>query len=360
MNLTRHRHTTFLLVLSGIFIGTAFLAGLNQVVPASEDLTVIDLTWEPEHPVHRGFLIVNVVIENVGQTQSSNKYTMSLYVDGWRIDGWLARLIGFQPAATPRIPPNGREVWHYRISDRTVLKPGNHQLSAAVNEPNDLNPENNELSKTVSISPAEYSSDFNIINYGMCKEIGGDGLPLNITETYSSNDVMAVSYFYADITHADWQAKRGQGTNFTFRVYSPNGTLHVERSNGYSILLARDPDGKEITGFALQLSVNRDFEARGKEGDPRYEPGYQALGKHLGIWKVEIVNKDHPILSDEFIIETRLSQSSSTASSRSESALTSSGALTLSQQQVCVAVVAIMVVCLAVVFAVARKRKKTL
>ena len=166
----------------------------------------------------------------------------------------------------------------------------------------------------MSISPGDYSSDFNIVNYGMCHRIDEDGLPVGITENYSSNEELAIFYFYTDIKHTDWQEKIGPETNLTFRFYSPNGTLHRESSGGYSILLAKDPSGREITGFALQLLIGKDVQAQGKEGDPLYDPGYQALDKFPGTWNVEILNKGHHLFVKKFIIQHASSRTLSTTS----------------------------------------------
>ena len=302
------------LLLSLIVIGTILLANLDHAFSASSDLTVEYLTWEPEHPVSGGPLSAHGSIRNVGDAQSSDKYTLSVYVDDWWVDGWLVRMTGFQPTVSPKIAPGRTQVWHFGVSDYAVFKRGNHQIKAIVSEPNDPNPDNNELVKTLSISPGDYGSDFNIVNYGMCNRIDEDGLPTGITENYSSNQELAISYFYTDIKHTDWPDKIGPKTNLTFRFYSPNGTLHRESSGGYSILLGKDPSGREITGFALQLFIGKDLQAQGKEGDPLYDPGYQALGKFLGTWKVEVVNKGHLLFAKRFVIEHESSHTLSTTS----------------------------------------------
>jgi hypothetical protein len=302
------------LLLSLIVIGTILLANLDHAFSASSDLTVEYLTWEPEHPVSGGSFSVHGRIRNVGDAQSSDKYTLSVYVDDWWVDGWLVRMTGFQPTASPKIAPDRTQVWHFGISDYAVFKRGNHQIKAIVSEPNDPNSDNNELARTVSISPGDYSSDFNIVNYGMCNRLDEDGLPIGITENYSSNEELAVSYFYTDIKHADWPEKIGPKTNLTFRLYSPNRTLHRESSGGYSILLGKDPSGREITGFALQLFIDKDLQAQGKEGDPLYDPGYQALGKFLGTWRVEVLNNGHLLFAKRFVIEHASSRTLSTTS----------------------------------------------
>lgn len=209
MNAGKCRRTALGLTLSAMIIGTVFLASLDHVFSVSGDLTVDYLMWEPEHPVSGGPLTVSGRIKNVGDVPSSDKYTLSLYVDDWWIDGWLVRLVGFQPTVSPKISPSRPQVWHFKISDWTVFKQGNHQVKAIVNEPNDPNPDNNWLVKTLSISPGDYSSDFNIVNYGMCNRIDEQGLPVDITETFSFNDELAISYFYTDINHADWPEKIG-------------------------------------------------------------------------------------------------------------------------------------------------------
>ena len=300
------------LLLSLIAIGTILLANLDHAFSASSDLTVEYLTWEPEHPVSGGPFSVHGRIRNVGDAQSSDKYTLSVYVDDWWVDGWLVRMTGFQPTISPKIAPGRAQVWHFGISDYAVFKRGNHQIKAIVSEPNDPNPDNNELVKTLSFSSGNYSSDFNIVNYGMCNRIDADGLPVGITENYSSNEELAISYVYTDIKHADWSDKIGPKTNLTFRFYSPNGTLHRESSGGYSILLEKDPSGREITGFALQLFIGKDLQAQGKEGDPLYDPGYLALGKFLGTWRVEVLNKGHLLFAKNFIIEHESSHTLST------------------------------------------------
>ena len=280
--------------------------------------------WEPEHPVSGGSLSVNGRIRNVGDAQSSGKYTLSTYVDDWWVDGWLVRMTGFQPTVSPKIAPGQAQVWHFRISDYAIFKRGNHQIKAIVSEPNDPNPDNNGLVMTLSISPGEYSSDLNIVNYGMCNRIGEDSLPIDITENYASGDEVAISYFYTDIKHTDWPEKIGPKTNLTFRLYSPNGTLHRENSGGYSILLARDPSGREITGFALQLLIRKDLQAQGKEGDPTYDPGYQALDRFPGTWRVEVINKGHLLFTKKFIIQHTSSHTVTTTSTTNSTSTTSS------------------------------------
>jgi len=289
--------------LSAIVIGTIFLANLDPVFPASTDLMVEGISWEPEHPISGSFLYLHGSIKNVGDNPSSDKYAISLYVDDWWIDGWLVRLAGFQPTVSPKITPGRTQAWHFRISDYAVFKQGGHQVKAVVNEPNDPNPDNNELVKTLSISPSDYSDDFNIVNYGMCKRIDEYGLPVNITNIYDLNDELAISYVYTDIKHADSREKMGQKTNLTFRSYSPNGTLHQESNSGYSILLVRDRSGREITGFASQLSL--------KKGDP----GYQ------GEWRVEVLNKGHLLFAKRFIIEDVSTRTLSTTTSTPRSTL---------------------------------------
>ena len=309
---------------------------MQHVLPASSDLKIDDITWEPEHPVYQGLLTVNVVITNVGNLQSSGKYTISLYVDDWWIDGWLSRWVGFQPTSTPAIAPGQREVWHFKISDWTVFEEGKHQVRALVNDTNDPNLRNNELTKTLSFLPSNYSNGFNIVNYGMCKKIDENGLPVNITETYGLKDEPAISYAYTDIKHANWQERIGEKTNLIFRFYSPNGTLHAERNTGYSILQVKDPNGREITGVTFEISINKDHQARGKEGDPFYDPGYQALNKYPGTWRIEASNKGHPFFSKSFIIENASIKTSSSTSSQSaqisRSSITSSTAKGLGNQ----------------------------
>ena len=314
LNIKKCRRTALGLSLSVIIIGTILLTNLDHVFSASSDLMLEYLTWEPEHTVFGGLLSVHGTIKNVGDTQSSDKYTLSLYVDDWRVDGWLVRLAGFQPTVSPEIAPGGTQVWHFKISDYAVFKQGDHQVKAVVTEPGDPNPDNNELVKTLSISPGDYSSDFSIVNYGMCNKIDEKDLPVGITENYSFDDELAVSYFYTDIKHADWPEKIGQESNLTFKFYSPNGTLHRERSGGYSILLGRDPSGREVTGFACQLFINTDLQAYGNEGDPLYDPGYQALNKYPGTWRVEVFNKGHLLFAKKFIIEDASSHTLSTTS----------------------------------------------
>jgi hypothetical protein len=236
-----------------------------------------------------------------------------------------------------------------------------------VNEPNDSNPDNNWLVKTLSISPGDYSSDFNIVNYGMCNRIDEQGLPVDITDTFSFNDELATPYFYTDINHADWPERIGQKTNLTFRLYSPNGTLHRERSEGYSVLLSRDPSDREITGFAFQLFINKNLQTNGKEGDPSYDPGYQALNKYPGVWRIEVYNEGHQLFAKRFIIEN---MSSRTLSTTSASEPTSRPTLTTEQTSTTeglenqipggyatvVAVIALMAIVGGVILAKGRKR----
>jgi len=328
LNIGKYHRTILGMALSTMIIGTIFLANLDHVYPVSGDLTVDYLMWEPEHPVSGGPLTVSGRIRNIGDAPSSDKYTLSLYVDDWWVDGWLVRLVGFQPKVSASISPVRAQVWHFKISDWTVFKQGNHQVKAVVNEPNDPSPDNNWLTKTLSISPGDYSSDFNIVNYGMCHRIDEQGLPVDITEAFSFNDELAVSYFYTDVRHADWQEKIGQKTSLTFKLYSPNGTLHRERSEGYSVLLSRDPSDREITGFAFQLFINKDSQTYGKEGDPSYDPGYQALNKYPGTWRVEVFNQGHQLFVKRFIIEN---VSSRTLSTTSASEPTSRSTLTTEQ-----------------------------
>ena len=302
LNIKKCRRTALGLSLSVIIIGTILLTNLDHVFSASSDLMLEYLTWEPEHTVFGGLLSVHGTIKNVGDTQSSDKYTLSLYVDDWRVDGWLVRLAGFQPTVSPEIAPGGTQVWHFKISDYAVFKQGDHQVKAVVTEPGDPNPDNNELVKTLSISPGDYSSDFSIVNYGMCNKIDEKDLPVGITENYSFDDELAVSYFYTDIKHADWPEKIGQESNLTFKFYNQEGFLYVERNSGYSILLARDPTGREITGFALQLSLS-------------------ALD-YQGAWRVEVFNEDHRILAKRFMIGDMSSRTLSTSTSTSEPAST--------------------------------------
>ena len=303
MNVAKCRRTALALALSVLIMGTIFLASLDPVFSASSDLTVEYVIWEPEHPVSGGPLSFHGRIKNVGDAQSSDRYTLSVYVDDWWVDGWLVRMVGYQQTVSPKISPNRTQVWHFSVSDYAVFKQGSHQVKAVVNEPNDPNPRNNELVKTFSISPGDYGNDFNIVNYGMCKKIDESGLPVDITQVFSLNDELAVSYFYTDIKHADQAGKMGQSTNLIFKFYNPKGTLHVERNSGYSILLAKDPTGREITGCALQLSLS-------------------ALD-YQGAWRVEVFNKDHRILAKRFMIENVSSRTLSTTTSTSEPTSTS-------------------------------------
>jgi hypothetical protein len=296
-----------------IIMGTILLANLDNVYCASVDLALEYFTWEPEHPVSGGPLSIHVRINNAGDTISSDKYVVSLYIDDEWIDGWFARLVNYQPPVNPRVAPGRPEVWHFSISDHAILKQGDHQIKAVVTDPSDQNPNNNELVKTLSINPGNYSSDFNIINYGMCSRIDQEKLPVNITDSYGVNDEVAVSYAYTDIKHADWSEEMGKEGSLIFRLYSPNGTLHRERGDGYSILFATDPNGREITGFAFQLFINKDLQAYGKKGDPSYDPGYEALGKFPGIWRVELFSYGHLLFLKRFIIEEASSHTSSTA-----------------------------------------------
>jgi hypothetical protein len=318
LSFKKYRRVGLCLLLSTIIIEIIFVADLHHVLPASSDLKIDDITWEPEYPVYQGLLTVNLVVTNVGNMQSSGKYTISLYVDDWWIDGWLSRWVGFQPAPTPAIAPGQREVWHFKISDWTVFEEGKHQVKALVNDTNDPNAENNGMSKTLSILPSNYSNGFNIVNYGMCKNIDENGLPVNITEIYGLKDELAISYAYTDLKHADWPQRIGEKTNLTFRFYSPNGTLHAERSTGYSILPVRDPYGREITGVTFEISINKDHQAHGKEGDPFYDPGYQALNKYPGAWRVEASNSGHLFFSKNFIVENASIKTSSSTSSKTE------------------------------------------
>jgi hypothetical protein len=311
--LKSNRHSALGLSLSVIVIGTIFMANLGYVFSASSDLMIDYLVWEPEHPVSGGPLSVHGRIRNVGDMQSSDKYALSVYVDDWWVDGWLVRMTGFQPIVSPKIFPSRAQVWHFGISDYAIFKRGDHQVKAVVTEPNDPNPDNNELVKTLSISPGDYGSDFNIVNYGMCNRIDKDGLPVGITENYGLNDELAISYFYTDIKQADWPQEIGTKTNLAFRFYSPNGTLHRE-SSGYSVLFGRDPNRREITGFALQLFINKDLHAQGERGDPLYDPGYQALNKFPGTWRVEVVNKGHLLFAKRFMIERESGHTLSTTS----------------------------------------------
>jgi hypothetical protein len=309
-------------LLSVIFLGTIFSANLDLAFPASTDLAVEYLTWDPEKPASGGPFSIHGRIRNAGDTISSDKYTVSLYIDDWWIDGWSTRLVGHQPTISPKIAADRSQVFHFRASDYAIFKQGEHQIKAVVTEPNDQNPTNNELVRTLSIYQGNYSTDFNIINHGMCNGIDKDSLPVDITETYSMDDEAAVAYAYTDIKHADWPAMMSQKASLTFKFYSPNGTLHRERSEGYSVLLARDPNGKEISGFAYQLSITKNVEAYGTKGGPSYDPGYEALGKYPGIWRVEIFNVGHLLFAKRFIIEETSSQISST-SLPPESTLTS-------------------------------------
>ena len=81
-----------------------------------------------------------------------------------------------------------------------------------------------------------------------------------------------------------------------------------------------DPNGREITGFAFQLFINKDLQAYGKKGDPSYDPGYEALGKFPGVWRLEVFSYGHLLFLKRFIIEERSNYTSSTTSP-SESAL---------------------------------------
>jgi hypothetical protein len=364
--LKSRRRAALGLLLPLIVIGTIILANLDHVFPASSDLTVEYLTWKPEHPVSGGSLSVDAGIRNVGDAQSSDKYTLSMYVDDWWVDGWLVRMTGFQPTVSRKIAPGWMQVWHFRISDYAVFKRGNHQIKAIVSEPNDPNFDNNGLAMTLSISPGDYGGDFNVVNYGMCNRIGEDGLPIGITENYSLDDELAISYFYTDIKHTDWPEKIGSKTNLTFRFYSPNGTLHRENSGGYSILPGRDPSGREITGFALQLLIGKDLQAQGKEGDLMYDPGYQALDKFPGTWRVEVLNKGHLLFTKKFIIEhtsthtfstTSPLQLTSSSTSRTEQASTEDlGSVVPGGYPTIVGTIAIMVVGGVILL---RRRKRT-
>jgi hypothetical protein len=230
LNVNRGRNAALCLLLSMIIMGTILLSNLDNVYCASADLALEYFTWEPEHPVSGGPLSMHVRINNAGDTISSDKYVVSLYIDDWWIDGWFARLVNYQSPVNPRVAPGRPEVWHFSISDHAILKQGDHQVKAVVTDPSDQNPNNNELVKTLSINPGNYSSDFNIINYGMCSRIDQEKLPVNITDSYGVNDEVAVSYAYTDIKHADWSEKMGQEDGLKFRLYSPNGTVHRERS----------------------------------------------------------------------------------------------------------------------------------
>ena len=312
--------------MSVIIMETLLLANLTPACSASADLTVDYLTWEPEHPISGGPLSIHVRINNAGNTISSDKYSVSLFIDDWWIDGWFSRLVGYQPAINPRVVPGRPEVWHFEISDYAIFKEGDHQIRAIVAEPSNPNQVSSELVKTLNISQGNYSSNFNIINYGMCNRIDQDGLPVGITENYSSKDEVATPYAYTDIKHADWPVVMNQKASLTFKFYSPNGTLHRERSEGYSVLLAEDPNGREITGFSFQLFITKDLQEYGTRGSSSYDPGYLALNKFPGIWRVEVLNENHLLFMKRFIIEAASNHSSSTVSpseSTAETELTS-------------------------------------
>ncbi len=152
-----------------------------------------------------------------------------------------------------------------------------------------------------------------------------------------------------------------QKASLTFRFYSPNGTLHRERSDGYSVLLARDPNGKEITGFAYQVSINKGLEASGSKGDPLYDPGYEALGKFPGMWRVEVFNEDHLLFVKRFIIEEASSHTSSTAPPSESTLKTEQTSTTYGQEgQVLGGYLAVVgaIVLVAVIGAILLKRKK--
>ena len=361
LNVNKPLRVALCLSLSLTIMGTVFLTSLDHAFSASTDLAVEYLTWDPERPVSGGPLSIHGRIRNAGDNASSDKYVVSLYVDDWWIDGWLTRLVGYQPTVSPRIATGRSQVWHFRISDYAIFKQGDHQIKAVVAEPNDQNPQNNELAKTLSIYPGNYSNDFNIINYGMCNRIDQDSLPVGITETYTSDEEAAISYAYTDIKHADWPAMMPQSASLTFKFYSPNGTLHRGRSEGYSVLLARDPNGKEITGFAYQVSITKGLEASGSKGDPLYDPGYEALGKFPGTWRVEVFNEDHLLFVKRFIIEEASSPTSSTAPPSESTLKTEQTSTTYSQGgQVLGGYLGVVgaIVLVAVVGAILLKRKK--
>ncbi len=141
MNVSKHFRIALCLSLSLTIMGTVFLASLDHAFSASTDLAIEYLTWDPEHPVSGGPWSIHGRIRNAGDNVSSDKYVVSLYVDDWWIDGWLTRLVGYQPAVSPRIATGRSQVWHFTISDYAIFKQGDHQIKAVVAEPNDQNPE---------------------------------------------------------------------------------------------------------------------------------------------------------------------------------------------------------------------------
>lgn len=70
------------------------------------------------------------------------------------------------------------------------------------------------------------------------------------------------------------------------------------------------------------------MQANGREGDPSHDPGYQALNKYPGIWRVEVYNEGHQLFAKRFIIEN---VSSRTLSTTSPSEPTSRSTLTTEQ-----------------------------
>jgi hypothetical protein len=318
LNIRRDRIVLGLSLLAVIF-GTIVEVNLDQGFSASTDLTIEYLTWDPEDPVSGGLLQVHGIIRNVGDIVSSDKYVVSVFVDEWWIDGWLTRLTGYQPPVSPRAATGRPEVFHFKVSDYAIFKQGDHQIKAIVTDPTDSNPNNNALVKPLYISSGDYSSDFNIVNYGMCNRIDENSLPVNITENYRYNAEAAISYAYTDVKHVDWQERMSDNNSLRLRLYNPNGALHSEASEGYSALFTRDLNGREITGFAKTLSINKDHPPNGVKGNPSYDPGYLALNKIPGVWRIEVLNENHLLFTKRFIIEDELSRTSSTTA-KSETA----------------------------------------
>lgn len=334
------------------------------VLSASSDLTVQNIRWDSQLPVFAGPLTLYVDIKNVGDGPSSNQWTLSLYVDDW-----LVGEIG--PEVSPGFSPNQTQTWYWNISARTLFKDGDHQVKAAVVEPNDPNSSNNVLVKTLSISPSDYSNDFNIPSYGMCRNYVQNNRPANITDTYSLNDENVIVFFYTDISSTDIRQKV---SNLTFNFYSPNGTLH-KQYNVYVVSINRDALGRDFTIFTRQISVNKDYSGFGKPGDPLYDPGYQALNKYPGTWRVEVYNKGHLLFAKRFIIgeaTTYIVSSTSSVMSSESTTLTATQttislppttAQTLAQVSgsqfpsgYLVAIAAIVVMCVAVTVVLVRRR----
>lgn len=321
-------------------IGTMLLVNSGYVSSASSDLALENIWWAPQQPVFAGPLTVVVDVKNVGDSPSSDSYTLMLYVDGWGVGGWLVPRQ--YPTLSPTIAPGQTQTWHWNISDWTVFKDGDHEVKAVVKESNDPNATNDVLTKTLKISSSDHVNDFNIFSYGMCKGLDKKtSQAADITDNYKLTDDHATLFLYTDLKQTSEVYEKIVNTGFTLKFYSPNGTLHRDMVLNattttylFQMTQQKDENGRPyVIVYLPSLFINKDYSGYGGPGQLINDPPYQALNNYPGIWRAEAWNKGRLLFVKRFIVgdaskytltttSTVTSSSTSISSSLNETALT--------------------------------------